>query len=530
MTEELLNDDDRAAIAARGLASEDVDRQLAILRSPPPYTHLLRACTPGDGIHALSEAAVASALERHAEASATGRFLCFVPASGAATRMFRAPLAVLEKDAKIDRHALDRLVAGGDKDAREVAELVEALDRFAFTPALAAAMQARGDDLATARRSGDVAAILGALLHTTGLDYASLPKGLLAFHRYGDVARTAFEEHLVDAAQIARDAGGAVRLHFTVSEHHLAGFEALLKRVRSGHESALAARFTISFSHQAPSTDTVAVDGEGRPFRDADGKLLFRPGGHGALLANLAGSDADLVFVKNIDNVVPDHLKGPVVHWKKVLGGLLVQLQDRVFAALRRIEAEPSPQAVDAGLALLARELDTPAPGDLANAASATRLDWVRRKLARPLRVCGMVRNEGETGGGPFWVGERGRADAAGTPQIVETAQIDLGDAGQKQIVAASTHFNPVDLVCALRDHHGRPYDLARHVDPGAVFLSEKSSGGRKLRALERPGLWNGSMADWNTVFVDVPASTFNPVKTVNDLLRPQHQPPDDAR
>jgi len=530
MTEELLTDDDRAAIAARGLASEDVDRQLAILRSPPPYTRLLRACTPGDGIHVLSESAAASALEPHAEAAPAGRFLCFVPASGAATRMFRAPLAVLERDANIDRQALDRLVAGGDKDAREVAELVDALDRFAFTAALAAAMQKRGDDLATARRSGDVAAILGGLLRATGLDYASLPKGLLAFHRYGTTPRTAFEEHLVDAAEIARDAGGDVRLHFTVSEHHLAGFEALLQRVRSGHESALAAHFAISFSHQAPSTDTVAVDGDGRPFRDADGKLLFRPGGHGALLANLGRCDADVAFVKNIDNVVPDHLKGPVVHWKKVLGGLLVQLQDRVCTALRRLEDDASPAAVDAGIALLASELDTPAPAELASATPDTRLDWVQRKLARPLRVCGMVRNEGETGGGPFWVGERRRSDATGTPQIVETAQIDLGDDGQKRILAASTHFNPVDLVCALRDHHGRPYDLARHVDPEAVFLSEKSSGGRKLRALERPGLWNGSMADWNTVFVDVPASTFNPVKTVNDLLRPQHQPPDDAR
>lgn len=527
MAEDLLTDDDRRAIRARGLTVEEAERQLAILRNPPPYTRLLRACTPGDGIHVLSDAAVADALKHHARAAAAGRFRCFVPASGAATRMFRAPLAVLERDAGIGRAALEQAAGSGDKDAREVLELLEQLARFAFTPALREAMQRRRSDLDTALRDGDVAAILGGLLHETGLDYASLPKGLLAFHRYETTARTAFEEHLIDAAQIARNEAGDVRLHFTVSENHLAGFTSLLERVRGGHEQALAARFAITFSHQQASTDTVAVGLDGQPFRDADGALLFRPGGHGALLENLARCDADLAYVKNIDNVVPDHLKGPVAHWKKVLGGLLVQLQDRVFAALRRLESEPSTAAVADALALLAEELDTPAPAEVAGGGAAERLAWARGKLGRPLRVCGMVRCEGETGGGPFWVGDRRGASAAGSPQIVETAQIDPGDRQQQSVLASSTHFNPVDLVCGLRDHHGRPHDLARHVDQEAVFISEKSSGGRKLRALERPGLWNGSMADWSTVFVDVPAATFNPVKTVNDLLRPQHQPPD---
>lgn len=526
MAEELLTDDDRRAIRARGLTIEDVEQQLAILRDPPPYTRLLRACTPGDGIHVLSDAAVEGALARHAAAAAAGRFLCFVPASGAATRMFRAPLAVLERDPKVDHASLARTAESGDEDAREVLELVERLPDFAFTPALGEVLRRRGTDLDAARRTGDVAAILGGLLDASGLDYASLPKGLLAFHRAATGARTAFEEHLVDAARIARDAGGAVRLHFTVSEQHLEGFTALLDRMRAAHEQALGARFAIAFSHQQPSTDTIAVDLDGRPFRDADGALLFRPGGHGALLENLARSGADLAFVKNIDNVVPDHLKEPVAHWKKVLAGLLVHLEEHVFAALRRLEEDPSAAAVDDALALLARELDTPAPPAIACGTAEARLDWAKRRLARPLRVCGMVRCEGETGGGPFWVGARDAADATGSPQIVETAQIDLGDAEQKRILAGSTHFNPVDLVCSLRDHRGRPHDLSRHVDPRAVFISEKSSGGRKLRALERPGLWNGSMADWSTVFVDVPAATFNPVKTVNDLLRPQHQPP----
>jgi hypothetical protein len=251
--------------------------------------------------------------------------------------------------------------------------------------------------------------------------------------------------------------------------------------------------------------------------------LLFRPGGHGALLDNLARCGADLAYVKNIDNVVPDHRKGPVIHWKKVLGGLLAQLQERVHALVRRLETQPDDATVEQALAMLRDELGTPAPDAVARGDAATRLDFARRKLARPLRVCGMVPCEGDPGGGPFWV--RGR-DGAETLQIVETAQIDTGDPEQKAILDGSPYFNPVDLVCALRDHRGEPFDLARHVDPEAVFLSEKSAGGRKLRALERPGLWNGSMADWSTVFVAVPIETFNPVKTINDLLKPQHQPP----
>jgi len=530
MAEDLLTDDDRRTIRTRGLTIDDVEQQLAILRDAPPYTRLLRACTPGDGIQVLSDADVTDALSRHEAAAAAGRFLCFVPASGAATRMFRAPLAVLERDPHVDRESLERAAASGDRDAREVLALVASLPRFAFAPALAEALARRGGNLDAAIRSGDVASVLGGLLDASGLDYASLPKGLLAFHRAASGPRTAFEEHLVDAARIARDAGGVVRLHFTVSEQHLAGFTTLLARVRAVHQQELGARFEIGFSHQQPSTDTVAVDLDGRPFRDASGTLLFRPGGHGALLENLARCGADIAFVKNIDNVVPDHLKEPVVHWKKVLAGLLVRLEERVFAALRALEEDPSPAAVDAALTLLSRELDTPAPPAVERGDAAARLAWVRRKLDRPLRVCGMVRCEGETGGGPFWVAASDGDGSAGSPQIVETAQIDPGDAEQKRILAGSTHFNPVDLVCGLRDHRGRPYDLARHVDPRAVFISEKSSGGRQLRALERPGLWNGSMADWSTVFVDVPATTFNPVKTINDLLRPQHQPSGDPR
>lgn len=522
MSEELLKEDDLQQIRARGVDVEDVRQQLAILRNPPPYTRLLRACAAGDGIRVLGEAEVAAALAAHDEAAGAGRFTCFVPASGAATRMFRALLALLEREPKLDAERLEQLASGGDKDAREVREVWTSLDRFAFVPTLRAALARRGVDLDAAVRSGDVATVLDALLHEHGLDYASLPKGLLAFHRAAEGPRTSCEEHLVDAATYARAKDGSVRLHLTVSPQHLAGFRALLDCAQPEHERRLGARFGITFSHQEPSTDTVAVDLDGNPFRDADGRLLFRPGGHGALLDNLGRCGADLAYVKNIDNVVPDHLKGPVVHWKKVLGGLLASLQEKVFAALRRLDESPDTAAVDAALALLRNELGIVPPDGTATDA-ASRLAFVRGKLDRPLRVCGMVPCEGDPGGGPFWVRTRS-GDAS--PQIVETAQIDAADAGQQAMLAGSTYFNPVDLACGLRDHRGNPFDLAKHVDREAVFISEKSSGGRKLRALERPGLWNGSMADWSTVFVAVPTATFNPVKTINDLLKPQHQPP----
>lgn len=522
MADEQLRDDDLQQIRARGVDEEDVRRQLAILRDPPPYTRLLRACTAGDGIRLLDEAAVTAALAAHQDAAAAGRFTCFVPASGAATRMFRALLAVLEREPRLDATRLAELAGTGDKDAREVQEVWSSLERFAFVPALRDTLATRGTRLDDAVRAGDVATVLGALLHEPGLDYAALPKGLLAFHRAADGPRTACEEHLVDAASYARAADGAVRLHLTVSPQHLAGFHALLARVQPAHERRLGARFDVTFSHQEPATDTVAVDLDGNPFREADGRLLFRPGGHGALLDNLARCGADLVYVKNIDNVVPDHLKAPVVHWKKVLGGLLATLQAKIFAALRRLDDASDPAATDDALVLLRDELGVVPPEGAAGDAAARRA-FARAKLDRPLRVCGMVPCEGDPGGGPFWVRAR---NGEASPQIVETAQIDAADPAQQAMLAGSTHFNPVDLACGLRDHRGRPFDLAKHVDPEAVFISEKSSGGRKLRALERPGLWNGSMADWSTVFVAVPTATFNPVKTINDLLKPQHQPP----
>ncbi|MEW6271067.1 MAG: DUF4301 family protein [Thermodesulfobacteriota bacterium] len=521
MAEALLHDDDLRRIAARGLAAEDVQRQLALLRNPPPYTRLERACTPGDGIRVPSAEEIAGALRLHAEAAEEGRFSTFIPASGAATRMFRALLAVHERDRDARRADLERRAAEGDADAREVLVFADGLHRFAFAEALRDAMRARGLELDAALREGRVGAILEHVLTARGLDYASLPKGLLLFHRYPGGPRTPLEEHLVEAASYARSREGIARLHVTVSPQHLAGFRALLDAVERGHEQRLGTRFEVTFSHQEPSTDTVAVDLAGNPFRDADGALLFRPGGHGALLGNLERTGADVVYVKNIDNVVPDHLKAPIVHWRKVLGGILVGLQAKAFAALARLEHDGGEDAIAGATRLLERDLDVAPPRDFAAWPLERRRGWATGKIDRPLRVCGMVRCAGDPGGGPFWVRSRSGEESR---QIVETAQVDGNDPQQRALLGTSTHFNPVDLVCGLRDHRGHGYRLREHVDPDAVFISEKSFGGAKLRALEHPGLWNGSMADWNTVFVEVPPETFNPVKTVNDLLSPRHQ------
>ncbi|GIW42707.1 MAG: hypothetical protein KatS3mg076_3284 [Candidatus Binatia bacterium] len=514
-----LEERDRREIEAHGLTVEEVLRQIRLFESPPPFTRLERACTVGDGIRVLEEEKARACEERFEEARASGRARKFVPASGAATRMFRALVRFRNEAGPVGRGAVARKAEAGDGEAREFLRFLENLDRFPFYPDLCRVLrrEVRPPDLeddATVRR------VLAAILDPEGLGYAGSPKGLLPFHRYGDEVRTAFEEHLVESVLYVRDAGGTSRLHFTVSPEHLSRFEALRDRVREAYERRYATRFEVEFSVQKPSTDTIAVDLENRPFRTRDGRLLFRPGGHGALLENLDELGGDLVFLKNIDNVVPDRLQGTVALWKRRLGGYLVELEERRHHHLRRLRTgEVGERELEEAERFAREELLVSglAPG----LSPDERCRRLLRKLDRPLRVCGMVKNTGEPGGGPFWV--RG-PDGDLSLQIVESAQVDMGSPEQRAIFLSSTHFNPVDMVCALRDERGRPYDLRRFVDESAVFVAEKSHEGRPLKALERPGLWNGSMAGWISVFVEVPLETFAPVKTVNDLLRPEHR------
>jgi len=512
--------EDARFVTESGRSVEEVRRQLRLFEHPPESIQLERPCTPGDGIRVLTGGEVQAAHEHWRGACAAGRLRKFVPASGAATRMFKALLAIRsEMPDEVERAAVAERAAGDD-DARAVLAFMEGLHRFAFFEDLVRAMGAHDLDTEALAEQGRFGAIIDYLLGPRGLDYDSLPKGLLAFHRYEGTRRTAFEEHLVEAAGYVRDQRGLCRLHFTVSPQHRRRFQTLLERVRPAYERDFDARFEVGFSVQKESTDTIAVDLDNRPFRTDDGGLLFRPGGHGALIENLKDLDADIILIKNIDNVVPDHLKPAVLEWKKVLAGYLVALQQTIFAHVATLGREPAAAAsIDDAERFAHDALGVALP---ATGSAAERRAVALRLLNRPIRVCGMVRNTGEPGGGPFWV--RGR-DGRCSLQIVESAQVKADSKEQRAIFAASTHFNPVDLVCGVRDWQGRPFDLTRYVDRDAVFLSQKSRNGRPLKALELPGLWNGGMADWTTIFVEVPGITLCPVKTINDLLRPEHQP-----
>ena len=501
--------DDLRQLAERGVTPEEASRQLAVLAAPPACADLDRPCTVGDGIERLEPARVDALLARHATVAAAGRVSAFVPASGAATRMFKDLLAAL--DAPGELAPADLGSRAESAEARAVRAYVDGLPRFAFFGHLAGALAARGLDAGTLRAHGPWRPLVEGLLAPAGLDYAQRPKGLLAFHRAAEGVRTAFEEHLVESVALARDRTATCRLHFTVSPEHREAFAALLAGAGAAHAARLGVLWSAGFSEQHPDTDTVAGATGGGPFRGGSGELIFRPAGHGALLRNLAETGGDLVFVKNVDNVTVDALKGETSRWSRAL----VALADELAVAADGLRARLDDPADAAAPADAAHFVRGTFGADLA-ADRATLAD----RLDRPVRVCGMVPNTGEPGGGPFWV--RGR-DGQLTPQVVESAQV-APEPGPQAVLRAATHFNPVFIACALRDRHGRAWDLERFVDPAAAIVTRKSWGGRELLALERPGLWNGAMAGWNTVFVEVPLTVFNPVKTVLDLLRPEHQ------
>ncbi len=441
----------------------------------------MRAASPGDGVLTLSDAEAAAAAERYERAAAGLSVVKFVPASGAATRMFKE---------------LFEFVNDG-KRGKGIDTLLENIGKFAFWPELKALLPAGADDRT----------IVSAIVNE-GLGYGRKPKGLVTFHAYPEGARKAVEEHLVEGAVYAA-ANGVAKIHFTVSPEHIEGFQELLAAKVPVYEKRFGIRYDISFSVQKPSTDTIAVNPDNTPFRQDDGTLLFRPAGHGALIENLNEIDADVVFIKNIDNVTTDAQRGDTIRYKKVLAGILLDLQERAFEYLKALEVGGA--ELEPIVEFIEKRLCVKLPGSYDSA-------MLRAVLDRPIRVCGMVRNEGEPGGGPFWVGN---PDGTQSLQIAESSQIGPDDL---PLMRSATHFNPVDLVCGMKNSKGVRFDLRRYTDPSTGFISSKSSGGRDLRAQELPGLWNGAMAKWNTVFVDVPITTFSPVKVVQDLLRPQHQ------
>lgn len=510
--ESVFTEADREELAARGLDLADAARQLELLREPAArYRELDRPATPGDGIRRLDQRLVPDLLASAAEARREGRVSKFVPASGAATRMFQRLLRAIEV---FERGVLD------EASRDEVARFLDAIPRLALRHELNERGLLPHDSMPTTDR--DRIDLLRRVLLGAEPGLASRPKGLVAFHDAEGRGRTAFEEHLLEAALYAADGDGAARVHLTVPESSRPAFEQLLSRCRNGIESERGVRLDVTFSTQHGSTDTISIGQDGAPFRDEDGKLLFRPGGHGALLGNLQDTSGDIVVIKNIDNVVPPRGAGLVAHWKNLLVGYLATLQQSVHVYLREIHADGNElHWLEQGLAFAGRHLSIDVPRALHRADVARKRSYLVEALDRPIRVCGMVRNEGEPGGGPFWA--RGE-DGSVSLQIVESSEVDKSDPRQASILASATHFNPVDLVVGLRDWTGEPFDLSRFTDPNAMIRTSKTSSGKPLTALERPGLWNGAMANWITVFVEVPIATFAPVKTVFDLLRPEHR------
>lgn len=472
-----------------------IQNQIENFKTGFPFINAVKAATIGDGILRLSDEQLNSYIELFDAQAPKKSLVKFVPASGAASRMFKA-LYAAKDDGKTDK---------------SVEQFDSEIKKFAFYGSLSAHL--REDNLQNK---------LEGLLGKSGLDYGNLPKGLLEFHLYPEGARTALEEHLVEGALYANNKG-KVRLHFTVSPEHKQKFRSLINKVKARYEEKYGVKYNITFSEQKPSTDTIAVDPDNNPFRDKAGKLLFRPAGHGALLENLDDIKADVVFIKNIDNVVPDHLKKETVTYKKALAGLLLDYQKKIFYLIKRLEKpEPSVFMINKAARFLKNELNVDPPKGFRLWSPEEKLKFVLAKLKRPLRVCGMVKNVGEPGGGPFWVANE---DGSVSLQVVESAQFDLNNKKQKAIFENATHFNPVDLICSFRDYRKEYYSLPGFRDDKTGFITEKSQSGKTLKAQELPGLWNGAMADWNTLFVEVPLITFNPVKTVNDLLRKEHQP-----
>ena len=499
----MLSEKDLKQIAQKGITQEQIENQLNEFKTGFPFLKLEAAASISRGIIAPDVQARQQYEEAWKQYKAAGkRVVKFVPASGAASRMFKNMFAFVDADYDVPTTDFEK-------------KYFDQIEKFAFYDALDAVCQKNeGKGIKELIAAGNYKAVAANMLKAEGLNYGQLPKGLLLFHKYPEGARTPMEEHLVEGALYAASNGEA-HVHFTVSHEHMELFKAKVAEKADTFAKKYGIKYDITFSEQKPSSDTVAANADNTPFRNDDGSLLFRPGGHGALIENLNEIEADVIFIKNIDNVVPDRLKPETVEWKQVIAGVLVTLQKKAFEYLRILDTGAS----DAQLAEIAKFVSENLCTDAKN--NKVDADYLRTKLNRPMRVCGVVKNVGEPGGGPFLTYNQ---DGTVSLQILESSQIDTNNEAYMKMFTQGTHFNPVDLVCAVKDYKGQPFDLPKFVDKTTGFISSKSKSGKELRALELPGLWNGAMSNWSTVFVEVPLGTFNPVKTVNDLLRDQHQ------
>lgn len=502
--------------------ADKIIEQIKIFKKGIPYLKLDRACVIGDGVKVIKADEQEIYIKILNSALDEGRVVKFVPASGAATRMFKKQLSVLMNYENVDIQKLKELADRGDKDCEATLKFITNIHRFAFFNELKVTIDDNGKRLNDLVADENTSEIIRFVADNVGLNYANLPKGSILFHSYPEGSRTAFEEHLVEAMNYVAGKNKVVKVHFTISPEHENEIKKLFnslfeKYIRQSY------KFDVSFSFQSPLTDTVSVTLDNKPFRDEKGKIVFRPGGHGALLKNLNDLNADIVSIKNIDNIVPDHLRTETYKYKKILGGYLISLQKKVFGFLKMLENEKlDGNLISEAIMFLKDEFEIDLSDKLKIKTLSEKKKYLFDFLNRPIRVCGIVKKENHPGGSPFWVeNENGEV----TKQIVETAQVDLLDQNQVGIFDKATHFNPVDLACGVKDYQGNNFNLENFLNPEAGLITKKSKDGRELKALELPGLWNGGMYDWLTVFVEVPKITFNPVKEVNDLLKQEHQP-----
>ncbi|MFH1935947.1 MAG: DUF4301 family protein, partial [Bacteroidota bacterium] len=494
----MFTDTDLKQINRKAIGLSVIDRQIENFRRGFPFINLVRPATAGDGLFSFCEDEISCFINYFNDQVKDLRVVKFVPASGAATRMFKH---LFEFQNSFHATRAEREAFLKEKDFNSVSYLLSHLYEIAFYTRLQGILSLHGLDATSLMDSWQLDLLISFVLEEKGLNYTNLPKGLILFHDYPEGARTTAEEHLVEAANYARNSDGTARIHFTISPEHREKFQALFDQVCEMYESRFGVTFSIGFSEQLPSTDTIAVDEENRPFRNHDGSLLFRPAGHGALLKNLNMLDADIIFVKNIDNIVPDRLKSTTFRYKKLIGGTLLYLRDHIHRFLVGADRQNlGEEQVTDMVKFIDKHLCMTLPGDFSRLSLKVKQKRLMELLNRPIRVCGMVQNEGEPGGGPFWVK---RSDGTVSLQIVESSQIDLKNPEQKAIVDKATHFNPVDLVCSIRNFRGELFNLDEFVDVDTGLISLKSSGVLTLKAQELPGLWNGAMANWITIFVE---------------------------
>ena len=515
----MLNEKDVEQIKLKGITTEKILFQMEILKQGTPYLKLNRHCSAGDGIKLISDdefEQLTGIFEKYAKKR---NLIRFIPASGMATRMFNKLLLFNNKNETIQKDSIALDASQGNEDTCQILNFIDNIRDFAFYDDLKMIMAQDGLDAEALIDADQYKEFINYLFTQKGLGYLDLPKGLLKFHKYSDENRTPLEEHLAEAAGYSKNENGICHLHFTVSPEHKIKFENLLKTVRKRYENKFNVRFEVSFSVQKESTDTISVDQKSQLFRLKDGTIFFRPGGHGALIENLNDIRGDIICIKNIDNVVPDRLKKSVIQWQKVLIGYLIMIQQKIFSYLDILISDSADKKLLKEILEFVNIRLYLKPEGLKSDKEYR--DFLINILNRPIRVCGMVKNMGEPGGGPFWVESE---DGTQSLQIVESVQVDPLSKKQQKILKSSTHFNSVDIICGVRNYQGIPFDLRKYVDASAVFVSEKTKDCSKIKIIELPGLWNGAMSNWNTIFIETPVSTFNPVKTINALLRNEHR------